>query len=174
MIFAVRRVPLVLTLALGALACASSGDPIRSPQALRAEPTTCVSSIGADTTVYDLSQLDEKPVFRSALKLTYPAAALHSHIQGRVVVTAIVNARGDVDQGSVAVTRHVHPLLDAEARRIVSSATLWPACRNGQAVRTRMAVPFDFAMRGSPIKVWQAFAIGMAAGIVGAMIRDTH
>jgi TonB family protein len=124
--------------------------------------------------VYNLSELDEKPVFRSALRLTYPPEAAHDHIQGRVVVTAIVNARGDIDQSSVAVTHHVHPLLDAEATRIVSSATLWPACRNGQAVRTRMAVPFDFAMRGPSIKLWQAFAIGVTAGIVGAMIRDTH
>jgi hypothetical protein len=38
----------------------------------------------------------------------------------------------------------------------------------------RMAVPFDFAMRGPAIKVWQAFAVGMVAGIVGAMARDVH
>jgi TonB family protein len=174
MIVTAWRVPLVLTLGLGALACASSGPPIRSPQRLLAEPTSCVSAIGADTTVYDVSQIDEKPVFRTALKLTYPAQALHERIQGRVVVAAVVNAGGDVDQSSVRIVRHVHPLLDDEARRIVASATLWPACRNGQAVRMRMAVPFDFAMRGPAIKVWQAFAVGMVAGIVGAMARDVH
>ena len=173
MIVTARRVPLVLILGLGALACASSGAPIRSPQVLRAEPTSCISAIDADTTVYDVNQIDEKPVFRSALKLTYPAEALHDRIQGRVVVAAVVNAGGDVDQSSVTIVRHVHPLLDAEARRIVSSATLWPACRNGHAVRTRMAVPFDFAMRGSPIKLWQAFAVGVAGGVlVGALIDD--
>ena len=173
MIIIARRVPVALA-TLGVLGCASSGPPIRSPQPLRAEPTSCISSIGADTTVYDVAQIDEKPVFRRALTLTYPAEALHHRIQGRVVVTAIVNAGGDVDQSSVTITQHVHPLLDAEARRIVSSATLWPGCRNGQPVRVRIAVPFDFAVRGPAIKFWQAFTVGMVAGIVGAMIRDTH
>jgi len=173
MTFISRRVQLVLPLSLGALACASAGAPIRSPQPLRAQPTSCVSAIGVDTTVYDIRQIDEKPVFRSALKLTYPPGARHHRIQGRVVVAAIVNARGDVDQSSVTVVRHAHPWLDAEARQIISSATLWPACRNGQAVRMRIAVPFDFRMRGSSIKGWHAFAIGVAGGIiVGALIDN--
>lgn len=165
-----RCVPLVLPFSFAALACASSGAPIRSPQPLRSEPTSCISAIGADTTVYDITQIDEKPVFRSALKLTYPPQALPARIQGRVVVAAIVNAGGDIDQSSVTITRHVHPLLDAEARRIVSSATLWPACRNGQAVRMRITVPFDFAVRGPASRFWQAFAIGVAGGIVGAVV----
>ena len=129
-----------------------------------------MSAVGADTTVYDGAQIDEKAVFRSAMKLTYPSDALHHRVQGRVVVTAIVNAGGDVDQASIAVAQHVHPLLDAEARRVVSSATLWPACRNGQAVRSRIAVPFDFAVRGTSIGVWPYLAIGIAAGIAGAML----
>jgi TonB family protein len=165
-----RRAPLGIALSVGVLACASSGTPVRSVQALRAEPTSCVSVTGADTMVYDVAQIDEKPVFRSALKLTYPAEALHDKVQGRVVVTAIVNARGDIDQSSVTVAQHVHPLLDAEARRIVSSASLWPACRNGLPVRTRIAVPFDFAARGPTLGTWHILAIGVAGGILGAVL----
>ena len=164
------RSRLALSVCAGALACAPSGSPARSVQPLRTEPTSCVSAVGADTTVYDGAQIDEKAVFRTAMKLTYPSDALHHRVQGRVVVTAIVNAGGDVDQASIAVAQHVHPLLDAEARRVVSSATLWPACRNGQAVRSRIAVPFDFAVRGTSIGVWPYLAIGIAAGIAGAML----
>jgi len=174
MSFTTPRAPLTLSLGLGLAACASSGTPIRSPQPLRAAPTSCVSATGLDTTVYNIREIDEKPVFRSALKLTYPREALPTRAQGRVIVTAIVNAGGDVDQSSVTVVRHVSPPLDDEARRIVASATLWPACRNGQPVRMRIAVPFDFAVRGPTIKLWQAFAVGLTAGIVGAMVRDTH
>ena len=172
MTFIARRVPLALILGPGVFACASSGTPIRSPQPLRAEPTSCVSAIGADTTIYDLREIDEKPVFRSALKLIYPHEALHEHAQGRVVVTAIVNARGDVDQSSVTVVRHVNPVLDAEASRIISSATLWPACRNGQAVRMRIAVPFDFVLRRPILGFWQALAIGVAGGLAAAVVLD--
>jgi TonB family protein len=164
------RVPLALTLSLGALACAPAEAPIRSAQVLRAEPTSCISTIGADTTVYDVRHIDEKPVFRSALALTYPAEALHHRIQGRVVVEAIVNARGDIDQSSVTVIHHVDPLLDAEARRVVLSATLWPACRDGQPVRARIAVPFDFTVRGPVIGAWEAIAVGVVGGIVGAVL----
>lgn len=170
MTFIARRIPLALTLGIGVAACASSGEPLRTPVPLRAEPTSCASAIGADTTVYDVRQIDEKPVFRSALKLTYPASAVHDHIQGRVVVAAVVNADGDIDQSSVTVVRHVHPALDAEARRIVESATLWPACRNGQPVRIRIAVPFDFEMRRPVIKGWQAVAIGVAGGVAGGIV----
>jgi TonB family protein len=170
MIPVARRAPLGVALSVGVLACASSGAPIRSVQELRTEPTSCVSVTGADTMVYEVAQIDEKPVFRSALKLTYPTAALHDKAQGRVVVTAIVNARGDVDQSSVTVAQHVHPLLDAEARRIVSSATLWPACRNGLPVRTRIAVPFDFVVRRPTLGALHIIAIGVAGGILGVVL----
>jgi TonB family protein len=174
MIFVARRVPLVITFGVGMLACASSGAPPRAVQPLRAEPTSCVSSIGADTTVYNVAQIDEKPVFRSALKLTYPTEALHQRIHGRVVVTAVVNAGGDVDQSSIKVAKRVHPLLDAEARRIVSSATLWPACRNGEPVRARIAVPFDFAVRGPAIAGWHIVAIAVAGGVLGALLGQAR
>jgi TonB family protein len=172
MSFIARRIALVLPLpvSLGVLACASSGDPIRSPQPLRAAPTSCASATGADTTVYDIREIDEKPVFRSALKLMYPREALHDHAQGRVVVMAIVNSGGDVDQSSVKVVRHVHPQLDAEASRIIASATLWPACRNGQAVRMRITVPFDFQMRRPILGFWPTFVIGVGAGVLAAVI----
>lgn len=172
MTFIARRAPFGLALSFGVLACVSAGEPVREPVPLRAEPTSCVSVIGADTTVYDVRQIDEKPVFRRALKLTYPPEALHHRIQGRVVVGAVVNAAGDVDQSSVMIARHVDPLLDAEARRVVASATLWPACRNGRAVRARIAVPFDFALRGPAIAVWEAVVIGVVGGIGGAVLLD--
>jgi TonB family protein len=167
-----RRAPLGFALTLGVLACVSSGEPVREPVPLRTEPTSCVGVMRADTTVYDVRQIDEKPVFRRALKLTYPPEALHHRIQGRVVVRAVVNAGGDVDQSSVMIARHADPLLDAEARRIVASATLWPACRNGQAVRARIAVPFDFAVGGPAIAVWEAVVIGVVGGIGGAVLLD--
>lgn len=173
MTFIARRAPLALTLGLGVAGCASAGAPIRSPQPLRTAPTSCISAIGADTTVYDIRQIDEKPVFRSALKLTYPREALQSKAQGRVVVTAIVNAGGDVDQSSVTVVRHVSPPLDDEARRVISTATLWPACRNGQPVRMRIAVPFDFEMRRPILGFWQTFAIGVVGGIIAAVLIDS-
>ena len=167
------RSRLVLFVSVSALACAPATTPARSVRPLNTEPTSCVSTVGADTTVYDVAQIDEKAVFRSAMKLTYPEA-LHHRVQGRVVITAIVNADGDVDQASIAVAQHLHPLLDAEARRVVSTATLWPACRNGQAVRSRLAIPFEFAVHNAKVKVWPYVAIGMAAGIAGAMVARSR
>jgi len=169
-----RTFPFVLAVALTAGACASAGTPIRSAQPLRSHPTSCISGIGADTTVYSITDIDEKPVFRRAFLLTYPREALRNKIQGRVVVTAIVNSGGNIDQSSVAVVRRVHPLLDDEARQIVSSATLWPACRNGHPVRMRMEVPFDFQVRRPFIAVWQAVSLVLVGGIIGGVLGQAR
>jgi hypothetical protein len=39
-------------------------------------------------------------------------------------------------------------------------------------VRARIAVPFDFAMRGPVLTVWEAVVIGVVGGIGGAVLLD--
>jgi TonB family protein len=122
-----------------------------------------------DTTLYDTTQVYERPTARFLPQLTFPEGADRRRDHGRVVVTAIVNADGAIDQSSIAITQSVHPLLDAAARRFVSGATLWPACRQGAPVRVRIAVPIVFDMRAKMPGAREGFLIGIAVG-VGSMI----
>ena len=142
------------------------------PTALRTRPTSCVDVSSGDTTVYSASQVSERPKVRTVPKLTYPSGARQRHVQGRVVVTAIVNATGEVDQPSLAVTESVDSLLDTEAREFVGGAILWPGCRDGRAVRVRIEVPVEFVSSSRPlIGYWTAFGIGVLGGIVAALVH---
>lgn len=51
--------------------------------------------------------------------LIYPKAAFENNIEGLVMICFRVNKSGDID--SIRVVRSVHPCLDTEALRIVSS-----------------------------------------------------
>jgi TonB family protein len=157
---------------LAVLLCISTfGCPPAKPagqlQPLTSKATSCANVIATDTTVYDTTLVDERPTVRSVPKLIYPPEAERQKIHGRVLLAATVNADGRIDSSSVAITNALNPLLDAEARRFVVGATLWPACRHGEAVRVRLAVPVEFAAHRPIISMRDAFLMGLLAGLLG-------
>lgn len=78
-------------------------------------------------------------------QLRYPVEALKENIQGRVYVAFVVDTDGSVTDAKVM--RGVHPLLDAEAIRIVNTLTKWkPGTQRGKAVRVSYTVPIQFAI----------------------------
>lgn len=161
---------LVVCISLGAAGCAPahvSGTPMGQ---VRTEPTSCASAKSADTTAFESTQLSEQPVPRSVPELVYPEEAKQKKVQGRVLVSAVVTADGTVDSASVAVTMRVHPLLDAEAKRVVSHATFWPGCRDGVAVRTRLTFPFDFHAKTGNAGVAFGVLVGVWAGVMAVMM----
>lgn len=75
----------------------------------------------------------------------YPEAAREQGIIGKVFVQFIVEKDGSVD--SVWVKRSAHPLLDAEAVRVVQLADGWkPATQNDKPVRVKYMLPISFTM----------------------------
>lgn len=135
-------------------------------------PTSCANLVNADTAVYDSSGVHELPRARTVPPMTYPPEAQRAKIHGRVMVAAIVSATGSIEPTSVTITQPVHPLLDQEALRAVSAATLWPGCRNGQPVRVRVGIPVVFA-RGGVSGPLAALIISAAVINVGAMVGAT-
>lgn len=138
---------------------------------LRTAPTSCAAVASADSTIYDTTQLAEKPVPRTVPKLEYPAEARRQRIHGRAVVTAVVSPAGVVEPASVAMIVSADPLLSAEARRVVSLATFWPACRGGIAVRARIAVPFEFTVGADRAAVGFGVLAGLWVGIMAAVMQ---
>ena len=77
--------------------------------------------------------------------LKYPPAAQQQGIQGKVVVSFIVNKDGSITETRVA--KAVNPLLDAEALRVVSLMPKWkPGIDNGKPCRTLFAIPIVFKL----------------------------
>lgn len=73
----------------------------------------------------------------------YPVAAIREKITGKVIVNFIVSSTGKVR--NVKVIRSVHPLLDAEAVRVISSMPDWiPGSQTGKAVDVEYYLPVDF------------------------------
>lgn len=81
-------------------------------------------------------------------QLRYPEEARKQGIQGRVVLTFVVERDGSVTETSVL--QSPHQLLTTEALRIVrSSSGLWsPAEQKGEKVRLKYTLPVDFRMAG--------------------------
>lgn len=98
--------------------------------------------------------VEEQPVFpggKTALlkylaeHTIYPPEAIENNIQGKVFVRFVVSSDGSVKRAEV--TRGLHPALDAEALRVVSSMPVWtPGKQNGKAVPVWFNVPVTFTI----------------------------
>ncbi len=78
-------------------------------------------------------------------EVSYPTACMEEDIQGKVYITFLVETDGSLSH--IKVTKKVHPLLDAEALRVVNKMPKWnPALKNREPVRTQKSVPFLFTL----------------------------
>jgi len=78
--------------------------------------------------------------------IQYPEECKASDIQGRVIVTFVVEKDGSI--GDAKVAKSVNPLLDEEAVRVVSAMPKWfPGKQMGVAVRVRYTVPVTFRLQ---------------------------
>jgi protein TonB len=81
-----------------------------------------------------------------ATHVKYPVVAQENGVQGRVIVSFVVEKDGSITD--VRVVRSVDPSLDREAARVVSSMPRWtPGKQNGSAVRVKYNVPVMFKLQ---------------------------
>ena len=77
--------------------------------------------------------------------MRYPTVAEANGIQGRVIVTLVVERDGSITD--VEVTKSVDPSLDQEAVRIVKNMPKWkPGTQNGKTVRVKYTIPVTFRL----------------------------
>lgn len=98
-----------------------------------------------------VEQLPEFPGGMSAYvkwltdNLRYPVAAQKKKIQGRVVVSFVINKDGSLSD--IKVAKSADPLLDREALRVASMMPKWkPGIDKNKPCRTLFAVPIDFIL----------------------------
>ena len=106
-----------------------------------------------ETKVFDVvEQMPQFPGGPNALfeylskNIKYPVVAEENGIQGRVIVTFVVERDGSITD--VKVAKSVDPSLDKEATRVVKSMPHWiPGKQNGSAVRVKYTVPVTFRLQ---------------------------
>jgi TonB family protein len=78
--------------------------------------------------------------------IKYPGEAVKKKITGKVYVDFMVSSTGKVKD--VVVSKPVHPLLDAEAKRVISNMPDWkPGSQAGKPVDVQMQVPVEFKLK---------------------------
>lgn len=77
--------------------------------------------------------------------LEYPAICQESGVQGKVVVSFVVNKDGSITD--FRIVRSVDKHLDKEALRVLNSMPKWkPGKRNGVPVRVKYTIPINFRL----------------------------
>ena len=78
-------------------------------------------------------------------KLVYPKEAEEKRIEGRVIVSFVVEKDGRAT--NITILRGVAPMLDKEAIRIIALMPRWiPGKQNGKVVRVRYEMPIKFKL----------------------------
>lgn len=85
------------------------------------------------------------PVLLSRIEPEYPEAARRAHMEGFVILEAIITANGAVEE--IRILKSANPLLDASAERAVRQWRYRPATLNGRAVRVYLTVTVTFGLR---------------------------
>ena len=152
---------LILTSAALIMLLFSCGDSEREDAATTANGNTesaetrtekSVSKKEFTGKVYDIvEQMPEYPGGLTALmnylraNTRYPAAAQKAGIEGRVIVSFIVESNGSVS--NVEIVRSVDTDLDQEALRVVRQMRKWkPGKQDGNAVRVKFHLPIKFML----------------------------
>ncbi len=115
-----------------------------------------------DDTVHSPGECDKRPEFfhnneKYFLEnwvykyLKYPSYALKAGIQGKVLVSFIVEKNGEVSNAEIV--SGVDEELDQEALRVIRVSPKWQAGRiKGEKVRVRLTVPVEFRLTTSKPK----------------------
>ena len=89
---------------------------------------------------------DRKLMEYLASSIQYPPECKENCIQGRVIVTFVVERDGSISQAKVA--KSLDPLLDAEALRVVNAMPKWiPGRQNGVTVAVKYTIPVTFRLK---------------------------
>jgi len=77
--------------------------------------------------------------------LKYPVLAQQQQIEGKVVVSFIVNKDGTIV--NIKLEKSIHPLLDREALRVMNMMPKWkPGLENNKPCRTLFTIPVVFKL----------------------------
>lgn len=101
-----------------------------------------------------LAIVDQLPVFPGGLyylvsylseNVLYPEEALTKQIQGRVIVSFVVETDGTLS--NIQIEQSVSPSLDEEALRVVRNMPRWiPAKQSRNPIKLKFNLPINFSL----------------------------
>ena len=94
--------------------------------------------------VYSEADVEERPHLMSGPPLAYPASMLLSRISGRVIIEAVIDTTGRVEDGTVRVLVSSDARFNEAAKDYVRAARFTPGRLAGRAVRVRFEMPVEF------------------------------
>ena len=116
--------------------------------------TVATQEIAAVTSKLVIRTVEKLPEFQGGIvqfmkwltrNLRYPPTAQSQRIQGKVVISFIVNKDGSI--ASPTIVRSVDPILDREALRVIKMMPPWkPGLQDGEPCRTMIAIPVNFQL----------------------------
>lgn len=119
-----------------------------------ANVTEALPQITTDKDSLEEKTLEQLPEFPGGIvefmkwltrNLRYPPLARQQKIEGKVVVSFIINTDGSI--ASPKVQKSANPMLDAEALRVIKMMPKWkPGIMNGKPCRTMFAIPVNFVI----------------------------
>lgn len=85
-----------------------------------------------------------------SMNVRYPKEAESKSIQGRVIITFVIEKDGSIEDAEVV--KSVDPALDAEALRVVKAMPKWtPGKQEGKPIRVKYTMPITFALQGGDV-----------------------
>ena len=99
-----------------------------------------------------LTVVDEMPELIGGLKalqeqLRYPAVAREAGIEGRVIISFVVDKEGRVTEAEIV--KGLGSGLDEEAVRVITEAQFKPGRHDGEIVPVKLSIPFTFKLNTS-------------------------
>lgn len=141
-----------------ALLCVSSVAYADEPQVTEIVIVPDNQIVGDKGDILEIVQLDSQPQFPGGIdglmqwlgqNICYPEQCAENNIEGKVLVKFTVFKDGSV--GNVEIVKSVHPLLDAEAERVVMALPKWtPGVLDGENVNVWYTLPINFKLQGDP------------------------
>ena len=129
-------------------------DAFSQEETEKPEPQILPSTTASDDAPLRFRIVSQLPEFPGGMveymkwltkNLRYPEVARQQGIQGKVVVSFIVNTDGSIADAKIASS--VDPVLDREAMRVIRMMPRWkPGIQNDQPCRTMFAVPIVFKL----------------------------
>ena len=100
------------------------------------------ASFGKGMELFDISQLDQRPVLRVPVQPSYPYEMSRAGINGNVTVEFIISSNGDVTQAQVIKSSHRE--FEVPAVQAVLKWKFKPGKRGGRAVNVRASQLIEF------------------------------
>lgn len=88
---------------------------------------------------------EQDMIKKIAETIVYPEEAQRKGLEGITIVRFVVNEKGKPED--MKIVRSSHPILNAEAKRVIGKLTFTPGMQDGKKVKVYMTTPIVFKLR---------------------------